>query len=53
MEFAVGVSQTDTEREKKSRLSVQRHGGRERRMISENGNSEGSLRTINVLGLYL
>lgn len=53
MGFAVGVSQADTQGKKKSRLSVQTHGGRDRRVISENGIWERSLRTINVLGLYL
>lgn len=52
----LGVFQSETQRKEKSRLReqcVQRHGAREKRMISENDRQEGSIRTINMLGLYL
>lgn len=45
MGFDVGVFQALTQR-KKFRLSVQRHGGTERRVISQNGNQKRSLSAI-------
>lgn len=53
MWFDVGMFQEETEKKKKSRSRVHRCGGSGRRVISENGNPEGRLRTIHVLGLYL